>query len=472
MRFAGLCRSCPADDLDALGVLVQTMRQAGVIGDLDALAEADVRFHELVIERSGQQHCLQIWRSIQPRVRAYFRRDAPIHSRRMRLLTSMRSWSTFCSEATRLNCSRRCGDHICNFLAPPIRGFRMTGQTVLVTGAGSGIGAAVALAAARQGAGVAALDIDAGRLERVTADAAQAGAKDVLALEADVRCEQAVEEALIRCRERLGVPQRCSRMRGSRINAAAHELSLADWNRTLEVNLTGAFLTARYAIREMLRAGSGGSVVCTSSPSAFVGFAGGHNAAYAASKGGISAMVRSLALDYASAGIRVNGVVPGATDTPLLTVAAPAEKRIELRDRIVELARSSKFRSGGWARPMRWRTACCGCGPMPPHMSLAPIWSSTAAFSPRALTTSDVGCSIATIREEPGLDAVGGHWTCASGGDLQDLVSMTAGDRVSPRGSACAAAVPTGGRAQVGSVAPRRARELDGRGRRSQLAPN
>jgi glucose 1-dehydrogenase len=186
---------------------------------------------------------------------------------------------------------------------------------------------------------VAALDIDAGRLERLTADAAQLGAKDVLALEADVGCEQAVEEALIRCRERLGVPTAVLANAGIENNAAAHELSLADWNKTLEVNLTGAFLTARYAIREMLRAGLGGSVVCTSSPSAFVGFAGGHNAAYAASKGGISAMVRSLALDYASAGIRVNGVVPGATDTPLLTLGTSAEKRIELRDRIVELAK-------------------------------------------------------------------------------------------------------------------------------------
>ena len=186
---------------------------------------------------------------------------------------------------------------------------------------------------------MAALDIDSGRLERVTADAAQVGAKDVLALEVDVRCEQAVEEALIRCRERLGVPTAVLANAGIENNAAAHELSLADWNKTLEVNLTGAFLTARYTIREMLRAGLGGSVVCTSSPSAFVGFAGGHNAAYAASKGGISAMVRSLALDYASAGIRVNAVVPGATDTPLLTLATPAEKRIDLRDRIIELAK-------------------------------------------------------------------------------------------------------------------------------------
>jgi 3-oxoacyl-[acyl-carrier protein] reductase len=70
-----------------------------------------------------------------------------------------------------------------------------------------------------------------------------------------------------------------------------------------------------------------------------VGFAGGHNAAYAASKGGISALIRSLALDYASVGIRVNGVVPGATDTPLLTVSVPAEERTELRERIIERAR-------------------------------------------------------------------------------------------------------------------------------------
>jgi NAD(P)-dependent dehydrogenase (short-subunit alcohol dehydrogenase family) len=215
----------------------------------------------------------------------------------------------------------------------------MRGRTILVTGAGSGIGAAVARAAARRGARVAALDVDARRLEQITADAKQVGATDVLALEADVRCEQAVEKALTRCRERLGVPTAVLANAGIEINAAAHELMLSDWNKTLEVNLTGAFLTARHAIREMLRAGSGGSVVCTSSPSAFVGFAGGHNAAYAASKGGISAMVRSLALDYASAGIRVNGVVPGAIDTPLLAAATPANNQIELRDRIAERAR-------------------------------------------------------------------------------------------------------------------------------------
>jgi len=68
----------------------------------------------------------------------------------------------------------------------------------------------------------------------------------------------------------------------------------------------------------MLAAGHGGSIVCTSSPSALVGFAGGANGAYGATKGGISALVRALALDYAGVGIRVNAIVPGATDTPML----------------------------------------------------------------------------------------------------------------------------------------------------------
>ena len=106
------------DDLDALGVLVQTMRQAGAIGDLDALAEADVRFHELVIERSGQQHCLQIWRSIQPRVRAYFRRDAPIHSRADEIADEHEELVDVLRRGDESQLLETLRHHICNFLAP------------------------------------------------------------------------------------------------------------------------------------------------------------------------------------------------------------------------------------------------------------------------------------------------------------------------------------------------------------------
>lgn len=70
-----------AEDISALESLVVGMRETAAREDLDGLAEADVRFHELVVERSGQPHCLQVWRSIEPRVRAYFRRDARGHAR-------------------------------------------------------------------------------------------------------------------------------------------------------------------------------------------------------------------------------------------------------------------------------------------------------------------------------------------------------------------------------------------------------
>ena len=107
-------------DLQALGEQVDAMRRAGTSGDADALAEADVRFHELVLERSGQPHCLQLWRSIEPRVRAYFRRDAPAHAsanadevadEHAELLAALRNGE----EGVLLE---TLGQHINNYLAP------------------------------------------------------------------------------------------------------------------------------------------------------------------------------------------------------------------------------------------------------------------------------------------------------------------------------------------------------------------
>jgi NAD(P)-dependent dehydrogenase (short-subunit alcohol dehydrogenase family) len=213
------------------------------------------------------------------------------------------------------------------------------GRTVLVTGAGSGIGGAVALAAAEHGARVAALDRDREAVERVAGEASDRGAAAMLPIACDVRSESAVEEAVDRCRRELGVPTAVLANAGVELDRPAHEQPLGEWQTTLDVNLTGAFLTARHAIRAMLAAGAPGSIVCTSSPAAFVGYAGGGNAAYAASKGGISAMVRSLAIDYAGSGIRVNGVVPGATDTPLVTADVPVRERATFHARVVEQAR-------------------------------------------------------------------------------------------------------------------------------------
>jgi NAD(P)-dependent dehydrogenase (short-subunit alcohol dehydrogenase family) len=98
----------------------------------------------------------------------------------------------------------------------------------------------------------------------------------------------------------------------------ADRLDLAVWQRTLDVNLTGAFLSCKHAIRQMLVQGTGGSVVCTASPTGLYGGSPGADA-YSASKGGVYGLVRVLAADYAGEGVRVNGVMPGVTETPMVS---------------------------------------------------------------------------------------------------------------------------------------------------------
>ena len=213
----------------------------------------------------------------------------------------------------------------------------MDHETIMVTGAASGIGRAVALACAERGARVAVLDIDADAVGQVADEARRLGAPDAVPLTCDVSEEGEVEEAFAQCVGRLGTPSGLHANAGIEINQPAHLMALADWQRVLQVNLTGIFLCCRQAIRAMISGGQGGSIVCTSSPSAFVGFAGGGNSAYGASKGGISALVRSLAIDYAPHGIRVNAVVPGATDTPLLLDERDGE-RFEARNELLRRA--------------------------------------------------------------------------------------------------------------------------------------
>jgi NAD(P)-dependent dehydrogenase (short-subunit alcohol dehydrogenase family) len=172
---------------------------------------------------------------------------------------------------------------------------------VLITGAASGIGLAVAR---RLAPDVALLDVD--------ADGLAAAAVDGLRLVADVRDEDAVADAV----------SRCGPLRAAVVNAAvqltgrddrADRLDAAVWRETLEVNLTGAFLTAKHAARALV---PGGAIVFVGSPAGAYGIAPGLDA-YSASKAGVGGLVRVLAADLAAEGVRVNGVLPGITETPM-----------------------------------------------------------------------------------------------------------------------------------------------------------
>jgi NAD(P)-dependent dehydrogenase (short-subunit alcohol dehydrogenase family) len=191
---------------------------------------------------------------------------------------------------------------------------RLDGRRALVTGAASGIGRATAQRLAADGASVAVLDIDAAGAEATAATLAGAP----MVLTADVASEPAVERAFATVRDAWGgldwvVANAATQLAGH--DDRADRLTLETWQRTVDVNLTGAFLTVKHATRMLLATG-GGAVVCVGSPAGHYGIAPGLDA-YSASKAGVSGLVRVSAIGFAEEGIRVNGVLPGIAETPM-----------------------------------------------------------------------------------------------------------------------------------------------------------
>lgn len=223
-------------------------------------------------------------------------------------------------------------------------------SAVVVTGAASGIGRGIAIGAAKRGRHVALLDID----ERALADAASAvlaaGAASALPLVCDVSDEREVDAAFEAVVDRLPEISGVVANAGIEVSEPLASATVESWDRVMAVNLRGTFLTSRAAVNHWRARGSGGSLVCVSSPSAFVGFAGGANTAYGASKGGISAFVRAAALDGAPDGVRVNAVVPGATDTDILYFGLEGEALLARRAELAHAAQR-QIPLGRMARP-------------------------------------------------------------------------------------------------------------------------
>jgi NAD(P)-dependent dehydrogenase (short-subunit alcohol dehydrogenase family) len=201
----------------------------------------------------------------------------------------------------------------------------LAGKRAVVTGGGSGIGRDTARICAREGARVGVLDIDAEAADATVAAITEAGGT-AIALPADLRDEPEVAEAVDRIGREwdgLDVVIGCAGVQLAGEDDRADRLSLEVWQRTLDINLTGMFLIAKHGIRQLLRAGSG-AVVLTCSPTGQYGCAPGYDA-YSASKAGVYGLVRVLAADYAPDRIRVNGVIPGYTRSPMTAWLGPDE---------------------------------------------------------------------------------------------------------------------------------------------------
>ncbi len=194
--------------------------------------------------------------------------------------------------------------------------FDLSGKVALVTGSGSGLGQGIAEGYSQMGAAVSVVDINPEAAQRVT-DGINAAKGSAIAVQCDVTQQDQVQSAVAHTLEEFGKIDILVANAGIGDRALAEEMTFEQWNRVMAINLTGVWLFDQEVGRHMVERGEGGRIINMSSIGGIIGVETG-NANYCASKGGIIAMTRCLAIEWAKHNILVNAIAPTHSRTPLI----------------------------------------------------------------------------------------------------------------------------------------------------------